>query len=117
MGVCVCVWSVGMTIVFLFEICFCECLLCMYGYNFFGCVVLCMCHCVGEVVMGFQDVVILPSRASFSTIFFENCGNGEGLRSIKCLKVVIGVSKGMLHGKYFCSTNPPSCDIRISWRL
>ena len=56
--------------------------------------------------MVFQDVAFLPSRASFSTTFINNCGRGESLRTTACLKAVVGVSKGMLPVQYFCSTNP-----------
>ena len=52
--------------------------------------------------MGFQDVLFLSSRASFSTTFLKNCCRGEGLRTTTCLKVVVGLSKGMLPVKYFC---------------
>ena len=51
----------------------------------------------------FQDVVFLPSGASFSTTFLKNCGRGESLGSTTCLNAVVGVSKGMLSVEYSCS--------------
>ena len=53
--------------------------------------------------MGFQNIAFLPSRASFPTTFLKNCGRGECLVTITCLKTIVGVSKGVLHVKYFCS--------------
>ena len=53
--------------------------------------------------MGFQDIAFLPTRASFSTTFLKNCGRGESLGTTTCPKTVVGVSKGMLPVKYFCS--------------
>ena len=46
--------------------------------------------------MGSPDVAFLPSRASFSTTFHEDCGIGESLRTTTCPKIVVGASKGML---------------------
>ena len=43
--------------------------------------------------MSFPDVVFLPSRASFPSIFLENCGRSECLWNTTCPKTVIG---GML---------------------
>ena len=53
-----------------------------------------------ELIMGFQDVVFLPSRDSFSIIFLENCCRGESLVTTTCLNTVVGVSKSMLPVKY-----------------
>ena len=58
---------------------------------------------VVELLMGFKDVAFLPSRGSFSTTFFPKCGDGESLFTTTSLKVVVGVSKNMLHVKYVCS--------------
>ena len=44
--------------------------------------------------MGFQDVVLLPSRASFSTTFLKNCGRGESLGTTTCLITVVGGKQG-----------------------
>ena len=46
--------------------------------------------------MGFQDVAILPSTASSSTISHEKCGGGDRLRTTTCLKMWLVVNKGML---------------------
>ena len=54
--------------------------------------------------MGFQDVVFLPFRASFSTIFLANCGRGDSLGTTICLKTVVVVNKSMLPVKYLCSS-------------
>ena len=48
-----------------------------------------------DLLMGFQDVAFLPSRASFFTTFLKNCDRRESLWIITCLKIVVGVSKGM----------------------
>ena len=52
--------------------------------------------------MGFQDVALLPSGASFSTTFHKHCDKGENLGTTTCLKTVVVVSKGILPVKYFC---------------
>ena len=44
--------------------------------------------------MGFQDEASLPSRASFSTMFLNNCGGGESLGTTTCLKTVVGGKQG-----------------------
>ena len=40
--------------------------------------------------MGFQDVVFLSSRGSFSTTFLKNCVRGEALRAATCLATMGG---------------------------
>ena len=40
--------------------------------------------------MGFQDVVFLPSRASFFTTILTNCGIGESLWTNTCHKTLVG---------------------------
>ena len=59
--------------------------------------------------MGFHDVVLLPSRASFSTTFLKNCGRGESLVTTTCHKTVVGGRQGhapcrilLLHKACFC---------------
>ena len=44
--------------------------------------------------MGFQDVLCLSSRASFSTTFLKNCGRGESLGNTTCPKTVVGGRQG-----------------------
>ena len=39
--------------------------------------------------MDIEDVVLLPSRASFCTIFLNYCGRGDGLGKTTCLKTVV----------------------------
>ena len=56
---------------------------------------------VGELLMGFRDLAILPSSASISITFLKNCGICESLRTTTCPKTVVGVSKGMLPVRYF----------------
>ena len=57
---------------------------------------------VGELLMGLQDVAFYPSELFF-IIFLKNGGRGESFWHATCLKTVVGVSKGMLPVKYFCS--------------
>ena len=57
--------------------------------------------------MSVQDVAFLPSHTSFSTTYLTNCGSGESLGTITCLITVVGVSKGMLPVRYFCSNKAP----------
>ena len=64
---------------------------------------------VGELLVCFQDVMFLPSCASSSTTFLNNCGEGECLVTTTCVKTVVGVSKGMLSVKYFCSNKAYFC--------
>ena len=66
--------------------------------------------------MGFQDVSFLPSRPGLYTTFLTNCGRGESLGTITCLRTVVGVSKGMLPVKYFHSNKASFRVSRISWR-
>ena len=59
---------------------------------------------VGRLLLkGFQDVAVLLTRASFYTTFLINCGMGESVVTTTCDNTVVGVSKGVLHVKYFCS--------------
>ena len=44
--------------------------------------------------MGFRDVAMLPSEASFPTTFQKNCGRGESLGTITCHKNVVGGKQG-----------------------
>ena len=57
------------------------------------------CSRVEEPLIGFLDVAFLHSQASFSTVFLNNGGRGKGLRGITCLKIVVGVIKGLLSVK------------------
>ena len=63
----------------------------------------CLYLLVGKLLIGFQDVALLCSRAIFSNTFLNNCGRGESLVATTCLKSVVGVSICMLLVKYFCS--------------
>ena len=65
---------------------------------------------MGMLLIGFQDVAFLPSRASFSTAFKKNCGRGESLGTTACPKTVVGVSKGMLPVRYLLSNKASFCD-------
>ena len=42
----------------------------------------------------FSGCGVPASRASFSTIFVQNCGRGEGLGTTTCLITVVGVKQG-----------------------
>ena len=44
--------------------------------------------------MGFQDVVSLPSRASFYTTSPKDCVRGENLRITSCPETVVGGKQG-----------------------
>ena len=48
-----------------------------------------ICIYIREPIIGFQDVVFLSSRASYSTTFLKNCGRGESLGTTTCLKTVV----------------------------
>ena len=54
--------------------------------------------------MVFQDVEVLPSRASFSTTFLINCGSGGSRGTTTCVNTVVRGEKGYV--KYICSTYP-----------
>ena len=68
-----------------------------------------------ELLMGFQDLAFLPSRACFFTTFLTNCGRGESLVTTTCLKTVAGVNKGLLPVKYI-NSNKATFFSRISWK-
>ena len=68
---------------------------------------------VWELQIGVQDAAFLPSRANFFTTFLENCGRGEYLGATACLKTVVGVSRGMLPVKYFCSNEAFLCRLNF----
>ena len=53
--------------------------------------------------MGFQDVSVLSSRASYSTTFPENCVRAECLGSSTFLRTIFGIGNGMLNLEYICS--------------
>ena len=66
--------------------------------------------------MGFQDVAFPPSRASFSTTFSNNCGSGESLRAITCLRTVVGVRQGHAPcGILLVQLSLLLCLLLISW--
>ena len=44
--------------------------------------------------MGFQDVALLLSGASFPTTFVKNCGRCYGLGTTTCFKTVVGGKQG-----------------------
>ena len=48
----------------------------------------------GELPIGFLNVLCLLSRASFSTIFNNNCGRDEILGTTTCHKSVVGGKQG-----------------------
>ena len=51
--------------------------------------------------MGFQDVAFLPSRASYSSTFLNNCGRGKSLGNTTCLKTAVGCKQGHAPCKIF----------------
>ena len=64
---------------------------------------------VGEFLLAFQDVALLPSWGSFSTTFLNDCGRGESLVYTTCLKTVDWGRQGsapcevlLLHKASFC---------------
>ena len=65
--------------------------------------------------MDFQDVALLPYRASFSTTFPKNCGRGESLRTTICPKTVAGSKHGHVPSKMFLLQQSPSFGSSISW--
>ena len=54
--------------------------------------------------MGFQDVVFLPSCASFPPHFLRIVVGVKALGPPHVLRLLLGVSKGMLPVKYLCPT-------------
>ena len=56
---------------------------------------------MSQLLMGFQYVAFLPSRASFFSTFLKNCDGVVSLGTTTYHKTVVGVSKGMLPVKYF----------------
>ena len=44
--------------------------------------------------MAFQDVMFLPSRNRFFTMFLKYCGRGESLVTTTCLRTVDGGRQG-----------------------
>ena len=66
--------------------------------------------------MGLQDAAIQPSRVRFCSALLKNCGRGESLSTATCLRTVVGVSKGMLPVRSFCSNNSSFCVSLIFWR-
>ena len=56
---------------------------------------------VDVLLMGFQDVVFLPSRASFSATFLKNCGRGESHETAYCLRTVVRGKQGHAPSKIF----------------
>ena len=61
-------------------------------FNMYVCLCMACTHCIHTVwcvcVVGFQDIVFLPSRASVFTTFLKNCGRGESLKTSTCPKTV-----------------------------
>ena len=57
---------------------------------------------VGELLVGFQDVAFMPSRVTFLPCFFIIVVEVEALGRPRVSKLSLGVSKGMLPGRYFC---------------
>ena len=47
-----------------------------------------------ELLVCFHDVAFLPSRASFSTAFLSTISRGKSLKTITCLKTVLGGNQG-----------------------
>ena len=58
--------------------------------------VVCFCFILFYILnlLALQDVVFLPSKASFSTTFLLNCGASKSLRATTCLKTVVGGKQG-----------------------
>ena len=52
--------------------------------------------------MDFQDVAFLPTKASFSATFHNNCGRGESLGSTTCLKTVVLGKQTYFMNVYMC---------------
>ena len=71
---------------------------------------------VGELLIGFHDVVFLPSRASFSSTFLKNCGRGESLSTTTCIKAVVGGKQGHAPCRILSLQQCLFCVSRISWR-
>ena len=44
--------------------------------------------------MGFLDVAFLPSRASLSTTFLENCVKVKSIATTTCLEIVVWCKQG-----------------------
>ena len=59
---------------------------------------------VGQLQMGFQDVVFLPSLATFSPHFLKIVVEVKGLGPSFALKLWFGVGKGMLLLNTFAPT-------------
>ena len=55
--------------------------------------------------MGFQDVEFLLSRANFPPHFLALVVEVKASGAPHVLKLLLGVSKGMLPVRYFCSNN------------
>ena len=71
---------------------------------------------LGQFLMSFQLVALLPSRASFPTIFLKVVVVVKSSGLSHFLELWLGVSKGMLPVRYFCFTQPLLCVSQISWR-
>ena len=59
--------------------------------------------------MGCQDVAFLPSQASFPPHFLRTVVEVKASRQPHVLKSWLGVSKGVLRVKYFCSNKASFC--------
>ena len=47
-----------------------------------------------HLLMVFQDIEFLPSRASFFATFLKNCGRGGSLSTTTCIQIVVGGKQG-----------------------
>ena len=57
--------------------------------------------------MHFQDVWLLPSQASFSTIFLKKYGGCEGLWTTTCLRTVVEGNQGHAPSKIVLAPTKP----------
>ena len=64
--------------------------------------------------MSFQYVVFLPSLASFCTAFLKHfMVEVNTLGPPHVIKLRLGLSKGMLPVRYFCSNNSSLCQFKL----
>ena len=59
--------------------------------------------------MSFCDVAFLSSRANFSTIFLNSCGQVKASTPPHVIGLWLRVIKGMLPVEYFCSYKASFC--------
>ena len=69
-----------------------------------------------KLKMGFQDLVLLPSRASFAPHLLKVMAEVKASGSSHVLKLWLGVSEVMLTVKQFHFNRDSLCVSKISWR-